>query len=153
VTGGIAKNPKVPHSTWQQCELPLSRIIAGHLIELGVPAIDIISNEQPENTLEEALCLKEFVSVNSIQSIIVVGKSYAAGRQMRTLQKHLPSEIQLVPYFYDTNLGEGPVVTRDNWMKEARSRSFVFGEYLRIIAYGEKGYLIPLTSRIENLRI
>jgi len=141
VTGGITLNSKTPHPTWEQRDLPVARGIASHLVALGVPEAVITCDERPTNTYEEAVCVREWVRSRAIGRILFVCKSYASGRQWRTLRKQLPAQIALVPYAYDTNLGHGPPVTRDNWMKRTESRSRVFSEYLRILAYGESGHL------------
>ncbi len=151
VTGGVARNLKIPHSTWTPTEMPGCCIIADHLKRLGMPEDRIVCDERPTNSLEEVLCAKEIVNSNGISSVLFVSKCFAAGRQYRTLRKHFPEHVELVPYPFDTNLGEGPVVTRDNWMDRPESRSVVYSEYLRILRYGAQGDLISLDKPIEGL--
>jgi uncharacterized SAM-binding protein YcdF (DUF218 family) len=148
VTGGVTMHSKTPHEAWPDPSLPTARGIAAHLVELGVPEEVITRDERPTHTGEEAACVKEWACARSIRSILCICKCYAAGRQLRTLRKHLPDEIALVPYPYDTNLGHGPLVTRENWMDRPESRSRVYSEYLRILAYG---VLLPTEKPIPGL--
>lgn len=151
VMGGVARNLKVPHATWHPTQTPICHVIADHLKRLGVPADRITCDERPTNSLEEVLCAKETVESGGIASVLFVSKCFGAGRQYRTLRMHLPEHIALVPYPFDTNLGAGPVVTRNNWMDRPESRSVVYSEYLRILRYGAQGDLVPLDTPITAI--
>ncbi len=69
------------------------------------------------------------------------------GRQWRTLAKHLPARLTHVPYTFDA-IYEGIPISRDTWMTSELGRSRVWGEYLRILQYGNKGDILALD--LEN---
>jgi uncharacterized SAM-binding protein YcdF (DUF218 family) len=132
-------------------ETPICHVIAERLKRLGVPQDRITCDEGPTNSLEEVLCAREIIESGKIPSVLFVSKCFGAGRQYRTLRKHLPKHIVVVPYPFDTSLGKGPVVTRDNWMDGPESRSVVYSEYLRILRYGAQGDLIALDAPVAGI--
>lgn len=147
LTGGSKPNV-IRHSTWTYGTTAESHVMRDKLIELGIPLQAIRWEEYSTNSIENVIFAKEIVDFQQIQSLIFVCKSFATGRQLRTLQKQLPPHIKLTPYPFDTNLESEKVITRENWMEEEESRSFIYGEYLRMIAYGEKGHMVYLDERI-----
>ena len=72
-----------------------------------------------------------------------------AGRQWRTLAKHLPNHLKFIPFTFDAAY-EGISLSRDNWMDTEMGRSRVWGEYLRIIHYGKKGDILALDLDIDK---
>ncbi|MDQ0222825.1 uncharacterized SAM-binding protein YcdF (DUF218 family) [Streptococcus moroccensis] len=140
VTGGRSLTG-TPHPDWTgETE---SDIIIHHLLAAGVPESVIISEKKSTNTLENVTCAKQVFDFAQISSLLFVCKAHATGRQWRTLTKHLPAHITIVPYAFDT-IYQGLPITRDNWMTTATGRSRVWGEYLRIVHYGKKGDITPL---------
>lgn len=83
--------------------------------------------------------------------VLFVRKSYGVGRQLRTLQKHLPAHLKFIPFSFDTGLEENTLITRENWMKSELGRSVVVGEYIRIICYGKIGGIQEIESEIPGL--
>jgi uncharacterized SAM-binding protein YcdF (DUF218 family) len=143
VTGGI-KQKAIRHNTWTHGARSEASVMHEMLVSSGVPASQIMVEDQSTNTLENIEFTKQLIDFSAIQTLGFVCKSYGAGRQYRTLQKHLPNSISLLPFSFDTSPWEDRKITRENWMKEAFSRSFVYGEYLRIVCYGQKGDIVQL---------
>lgn len=150
VTGGYKPGAK-RHACWEYGDRPESHVIAEKLQTLGVPADAMILEDRSTNTLENVLFAQEVYDFSKVRRILMICKSFASGRQCRTLQKHLPSHITCLPYAFDTRSGDGPLITATTWMNDPQTRSLIFGEYLRIIAYGKKGDIEPLREPIQGL--
>jgi uncharacterized SAM-binding protein YcdF (DUF218 family) len=150
LTGGI-KLGAMHHPSWKFGDRPESHVMRENLVKLGVPDHAMIVEDQSTDSLENLQFTKQLIDYSKIKKLAFICKNYAAGRQFRTLQKHLPSTITLFPYPFDTSPWEGRVITRHNWMNISDSRSLVYGEYLRIVHYGEKGDITPITETIFGL--
>ncbi|WP_313019770.1 YdcF family protein [Macrococcoides bohemicum] len=146
VTGGKSLTG-IPHSDWNYEDATESEVITQHLLDAGVPRQCIFSENKSTNSLENVIYAKEIYNFDDVNNILVVCKSHAAGRQIRTLIKHLPKHIRYIPFTFDTYYGD-VIVSRDNWMNSAEGMSRVWGEYLRILHYGEKGDILKL--ELEN---
>ncbi|MET3558462.1 uncharacterized SAM-binding protein YcdF (DUF218 family) [Streptococcus rupicaprae] len=135
VTGGKSLTGK-PHPDWKGNTE--ADVIVSHLLKAGVPQNCIVSENRSTNSLENVIHAKEIFNFNSIQSLMVICKSHATGRQLRTLDRHLPKDIKFIPYSFDTTY-QDVKITRHNWMLSEVGKSRVWGEYLRIKLYGERG--------------
>lgn len=118
-------------------------VIIGHLLAAGVPLEAIVAEKVSTNTLENVTCAKAVFDFSTIKTLMFICKAHATGRQWRTLAKHLPSELTYMPYAFETSY-QGTVIGRDNWWESEPGRSRVWGEYLRICHYGDKGDILPL---------
>lgn len=151
VTGG-SKPRRTQEHTKRSCDdTTEAQFLARELPEAGVPEERLILEERSTNTLENALFAKEVFDFDSIGSVLLVCKSYAAGRQYRTLRRHLPAGLRVVPHPFDTMSREGQLITRHNWTESSESRARVFGEYLRILTYGGRGELERLEDPVAGL--
>ena len=150
LTGGI-KPGAIRHSSWTYGDRPESHVMRELLLALGVPDSSIIMEDQSVDTLQNILFAKELFDFTSIQTLGFVCKSYAAGRQLRTLKKHLPGYISFIAFPFTTSPWEDHRISRYNWMNTTVGRAYVYGEYLRILHYGQKGDLIPLSNKISGL--
>jgi uncharacterized SAM-binding protein YcdF (DUF218 family) len=148
VTGGV-------EARGHQGGAPISeaRFLADKLIAAGIPETSLILEERSTNTRENAVFATEVFDFETIESMLLVCKSYAAGRQYRTLRRHLPAGVRILPYPFDTTATarEGPLITREDWSESAEGRARVFGEYLRIVAYGARGEIEPLAEPVAEL--
>ncbi|MGF3105972.1 YdcF family protein [Rossellomorea sp. DUT-2] len=145
VTGGRSLTG-IPHPDWegnQDDEVSEAKVIISYLLKAGIPSESIVYEEKSTNSLENVLYAKEVFDFTSITSLMVICKSHTAGRQIRTLKKHLPQGIAFVPYTFDTTYKETEV-NRNNWMNSEVGKKRVWGEYLRIDHYGKLGHLKPL---------
>ncbi|MCA0988478.1 YdcF family protein [Guptibacillus algicola] len=142
VTGGKSLTG-VPHPDWDKEVESEADVILTYLLEAGVPQDIITYEKKSTNTLENVLYAKEVYDFSSTKSILFVCKSHVAGRQYRTLAKHLSEEIRYIPYTFDCYYNDVRV-GRDNWMESEEGRKRVWGEYLRIQHYGELGHILPV---------
>ncbi len=145
VTGGRSLTG-IPHPHWEgntDREVSEAQVIVSFLKSAGIPSHNIFIEEKSTNSLENVICAKEVFDFIKIQSLMVVCKSHATGRQIRTLKKHLPNQIEYIPFTFNT-IYKGTEVNRNNWMDTEIGRKRVWGEYLRINHYGIKGDILPL---------
>lgn len=149
VTGGVSPTG-VKHKTWSNPDQSESKVIRSKLIEGNIPSDKIIIEDKSRNTLENVLYAKEIFDFKSIQSLLFICKNHAAGRQFRTLAKHIPSVSKMIPYGFDASY-EGTTVTRYNWMNSEIGRKRVIGEYTRILKYGSMGHLLALEEEVPGI--
>ncbi|GAB4577997.1 MAG: YdcF family protein [Anaerolineales bacterium] len=143
VTGG--HKPGVHyHFTWTDGTTPESHVITRELIKLSVPINAIVYEDQSTNSLDNVLFAKRVYDFSNITSILVVCKNYGVGRQCRTLKQHLAKSVNIIPYPFDTEAGNGPFITRYTWMNYEQSKSFVFAQAMKIYRYGKLGHLVPV---------
>lgn len=115
-----------------------------YLCEADIPKENIVMERKSTNTLENFLFAKEVFDFSKIKKIMFICKSHVTGRQERTLIQHFPEGLHYIPYTFDATY-QGVTVSRDNWMTSQTGRQRVWGEYLRILHYGEKGDLKKLS--------
>lgn len=131
------------HEDWHHEGQTEAEVIINHLLTAGVPRENIVAEHVSTNTLENVTCAKEVFDFSTINSLMFVCKSHATGRQWRTLAKHLPGHLTYVPFSFATTY-QGQEINRDNRMRTEIGRSRVWGEYLRIQHYGDKGDILAL---------
>ncbi|WP_145048932.1 YdcF family protein [Paenibacillus xylanexedens] len=129
-------------------QVPESHVIRQHLIEAGIPSDVIYVESKSVNTLENVLFAKEVFDFTSTRSILMVCKSHVAGRQYRTLKKHLHPDVVYMPALFDT-VYKNVEINRQNWAETEIGRSRVYGEYLRICKYGDRGDIEMLEERLR----
>lgn len=144
VTGGRSLTGQA-HPDWKgETE---ADVIISHLLAAGVPASAIVAEKVSTNTLENVTCAKAVFDFSSIKTLMFICKAHATGRQWRTLAQQLPRHLTYIPYPFDT-IYQGTVIGRDNWWLNEKGRSRVWGEYLRICHYGEKGDCLDVSQPI-----
>lgn len=99
------------------------------------------------NSLENVRFARELFDFSRVRSVLFVCKSHAAGRQYRTLRKHLGSDLMYIPATFDT-VYRGVRINRNSWSDTEIGRSRVYGEYLRILRYGDRGDIERLEDRL-----
>ncbi|MGM0806105.1 MAG: YdcF family protein [Bacillota bacterium] len=154
VTGGRSLTG-LPHPDWDgntDREVSEARVIVSYLESAGIPLKNIFIEEKSTNSLENVICSKEVFDFTKIHTLMVVCKSHATGRQIRTLKKHLPSQIEYIPFTFNT-VYNGTEVNRNNWAETEVGRKRVWGEYLRINHYGSKGDILPLDVMSDRLKL
>lgn len=148
VTGGVSPTG-TKHAAWEERTALESHVIKRRIIEAGVPEESIFYEDRSRNSMENVVYALEVFDFTKVNSLLVITKEHVAGRQIRTLQKHLLEKVRFVPFgFPAVYSGEG--ITRDNWHLTREGRSRVWGEYLRICKYGDAGHLrgIPAEERL-----
>ena len=65
---------------------------------------------------------------------MAVCKSYAAGRQIRTLQAQLDPVAEIISFPFGLKLGgDGPLIKRENWKMFPESLAYVYVNLLKIV--------------------
>ncbi|MEY8745967.1 hypothetical protein AB9M62_42830 [Bacillales bacterium AN1005] len=64
------------------------------------------------------------------------------------MRKHLHPDITYMPALFDT-VYENIEINRQNWAETEIGRSRVYGEYLRICKYGDRGDIEMLEERLR----
>ncbi|MEJ5053417.1 YdcF family protein [Sphingobacterium sp. MYb382] len=92
-----------------------------------------------KNTLENVQNAMMLFDFDDVKKVLFISHAYAARRAALTLKRYLP----------DVSFGNYPVVipsidsdfslSKQEWYKTEYGRSIVWGEYLRIKTYGERG--------------
>ncbi|WP_175989169.1 YdcF family protein [Bacillus sp. Marseille-Q1617] len=144
VTGGRSMTG-ISHPEWDGRKFQSfteASVIISFLLQAGIPEDKIIYEDQSTNSLENVLYVKEVIDFTRINSMLVICKSHAAGRQIRTLMKHFPSGLSYIPYPFNATY-QNKEITRQNWLNTEIGRKRVWGEYRRIIHYGQLGHLVP----------
>lgn len=144
VTGGRSLTGQA-HEDWKDEGQTEADVIIQHLLAAGVPKEAMVAEHRSTNTLENVTCAMEVFDFSTINSLMFICKSHATGRQWRTLAKHLPDHLAYVPFNFATTY-HGQEINRHNWMETETGRSRVWGEYLRICHYGDKGDILPLEN-------
>ncbi|GEK66371.1 YdcF family protein [Leuconostoc mesenteroides] len=142
VTGGNSLTGK-KHPEWQFDNQTEADVIIDYLISNGVSPQHIVYEKSSTNTLENVKFALNVFDFSQIKSLMFICKSHATGRQLRTLTKYLPATIDYIPYTFNAEYS-GNIVSRQEWMNSDIGQSRVWGEYLRILHYGQKGDITPL---------
>lgn len=132
VTGFLGKD-------YYETGRPISYIIADSLVSFGVLRESILIQDHSSNSLEDVIFGKEILEKNNIYpaSILFVAKSHGSGRAQRTLKKFYPNAI-LFAFTIDGEY-DGVKVSKKDWWKNETSKARVYGEYLRIMKYSQRG--------------
>lgn len=137
VSGGF-KASRHSHATWTHGDANEADVIAQRLVEHGVPPEVIVKESRSTNSLENVTFLRDEILGRGIGSLVCVCKSFAVGRQTRTIRKHLP-EVAIAVVGFDTDPEEGQVLTRDGWADTDHSRARIWAEYVRNCVYARSG--------------
>lgn len=99
--------------------------------------IEVVLQEKSKNTLEDVLFSLDLLA--EPKSICFVARNFHAGRAYLTLKKYLPGcnlyQKSIAEVLPDLSL----MVSRDHWHEYPKQCALVWGEYLRIKKYGERG--------------
>lgn len=112
------------------------------LVEGGVDRRRILMEDRSTNTGDNVIFGKEVLQERGIEpkSILAVCKSHHTGRGLRTLAKHFPG-VQLSCVAWDP-VYEGVTVSKANWREHPVSQGRVYGEFLRMQEYKERGFIV-----------
>jgi uncharacterized SAM-binding protein YcdF (DUF218 family) len=151
VVAGGSSGSKDKHKEWVYGDESEARVICEKLVENGVPRDKIFIEEKSTDSKENIVFAKEIYDFFKIKSLTFISKNYVAGRQYRTLRKYLPCDLIITPYSYNIYFDNGVTFDRYDWMNYDKSKSLVFGEYLRIIYYGRRGDIENVGGIIKGL--
>ena len=129
---------------YSETSKPIAHIMCDELIARGVPSDLILVQDRSTNTLEDVAFSIDVLEQHNIspESIAFLCKAHHSGRYLRTLRKFFPSQT-LSPVIYVAEY-EGVKVSKADWYEYEISRGRVYGEYLRIIEYTERGDIAHL---------
>lgn len=119
-----------------------AEVIAGRLMELGVPASILILETAATNTGENVRFgrarVAEAMDIAAIRSIVVIGKVCSTRRYLMTLQRHWPGlRMSVCPVNY---FG----VPDERWHEHDEFRARVLGEFGKIPGYVAQGFLAEI---------
>jgi hypothetical protein len=122
--------------------LPECAQIFNHLTDTvkdsGVP---IYLENKSKNTLENVIEALKLLDFSNSPKVAFVAHSYAARRSYLTLRKFLP-HTQLFPNCFDLEVKSFPhniKLNANNWHQYEKGRQLIWGEFLRIVTYGQRG--------------
>ncbi len=123
---------------------PLASIMRDELIARGVSSDVILVQARSTNTLEDVAFSLDVLEQHNIspESIAFLCKVHHSGRCLRTLRKFFPFQT-LSPITYVAEY-DRVKVSKEDWHQHEVSRGRVYGEYLRIIEYAERGDIAHL---------
>ncbi len=123
---------------------PVAHIMRDELITRGGPSEVILVQDKSTNTLEDVAFSLVVLKDHDIspESIAFLCKAHHSGRCLRTLRKFFPSQT-LSPITYVAEY-DRVKVSKADWYQHEVSRSRVYGEYLRIIEYTQRGDIAQL---------
>lgn len=151
VIAGGSSGSKDKHKEWVYGDESEARVIREKLVENGVPRDKIFIEEKSTDSKENIIFAKEIYDFSKIKSLTFISKNYVAGRQYSTLRKYLPRNVIITPYSYNIYFDNGTTFDRYDWMNYDKSKSLVFGEYLRIVYYGRRGDIENMGRIIKGL--
>lgn len=150
ISGGNS-NSRDKHKDWTSGDSSEASSISSKLLERGVPEDKIYVEDKASNSKENVILATKLFDFSKVKSVTIISKNYVVGRQYRTLKKYIPSDIYISSYGYNVYLDDGTTFDENNWTEKDQSRSLVFGEYLRIICYGERGDIVKDCDPIKDL--
>lgn len=120
----------------------MSHAIQKALVGFAVPEGVIILDERSRNTLEDAAFGREIFISKDVphRRILFAAKAPHSGRCLKTLKKVFP-DSELFPFVYDF-VFRGETITEnisETWWQSDLGRSYVYGEYQRILLYSKRG--------------
>jgi uncharacterized SAM-binding protein YcdF (DUF218 family) len=145
VTGG--HNPHAPrHADWPlaavQGHASEAQTLAALMRAAGVHPAHITAEDQSLNSLQNVRMGLQAHDCSAVRSLVMVTKAHLAGRHLRTLQRHVPGTMVLTHTTVDDEGPAGEPMGRDTWPGNPVGRATVWGEALRIVAYGRQGDLV-----------
>ncbi|MDR3714975.1 MAG: ElyC/SanA/YdcF family protein [Puia sp.] len=149
ITGGIANYLHTPVDKRPESEAILAQIPTEQF-----PSIRFLTETRSRNSLENILEAGKLYPIKKEETILFLSHAHASGRSRLTLKKICPGN-KLISLPYEVPMGPGQeMLRRSDWWKYSQGRSMVWGEFLRILKYGERGD-IPIREvlhEINNIR-
>jgi len=116
-----------------------AELIGEHLVRLGLPASSLILETVATNTGENVrfgrAAVAEHMDLDTVRSVVVIGKVCSTRRYLMTLQRHWPGlRMSVCPVNY---FGVPP----ERWHEHDEFRARVLGEFGKIPGYLDQGFL------------
>lgn len=132
VTGGI------PDYADMNASVPEYRLVLDEIDPGLYPDVRFYYEAASRNMLENVTLALKVWNFSSAPVVCFISKSHAAGRGYLTLKKFLSGDLLQRTYSAQYP-GTSYPITPNNWHTFAFGRQRVWGEYLRIKTYGERG--------------
>jgi hypothetical protein len=133
ITGGI-----VTYCGCTASSIPQSKMIYQMLQKFSHSDVEILLEEKSQNTFDNVQFGLSLIKT-TIHSLCFITKSFHCGRSYLTLRKVLP-KTALFQYSYDPIYPrEHQKINAENWSSFHEGRARVWGEFLRIRKYGQRG--------------
>lgn len=140
VTGGYRASAQ-KHASWTYGLTNEADVAAAKLEKAGIPSEIIIKETHSTNSYENVMFIRDEIMKKDIHTLLCICKSYAAGRQYRTIKQNL-ANVTIYVKGFDTGVDEAGSVTRDNWTQRGAWKSLIWGEYLRNYFYSRTGNIL-----------
>ncbi len=121
------------------------------LQKLGFNQNNYILEDKSTSTLENIECSLKIDEFKKAKSIISIVQHQHSGRFDMTIRKFLDCQLGYWPY--TRILENGEPLKPNNWFQFEEGRSRIWGEYLRICLYGERGDILLSLEAKELIEI
>jgi DUF218 domain len=100
------------------------------------------------NTLENVMCVADFVRHQGASVVTFLSHSYAVGRSAMTIRAVLPG-LAVGGSAGLSLLVDGQRLTANTWHGNKAMRDIVWGEFIRVVTYARRGDIDPGNTRVE----
>jgi uncharacterized SAM-binding protein YcdF (DUF218 family) len=116
-----------------------SSIVLELIKTTGYPDVEFFTESKSTNTLENVTESLKVLDFRNYKKIVFVFKKHDSRRAYLTLKKFLPNAKLIQQTFTPTYPNTDRPLNKDTWSTYDFGRSRVWGEYLRIKLYGQRG--------------
>ncbi|WP_316810104.1 ElyC/SanA/YdcF family protein [Pedobacter heparinus] len=110
----------------------------------------IYTENKSKNIIENIVEARKVFSFKNIRSMTFLSHSYASTRAVLSLKRFFPAiALHCIPLPLPTDHLKYPI-SKQMWSKTAYGRGLIWGEYLRLKTYGERGDF-PITEIRNSL--
>ena len=149
ITGGIP-----PYADTPQTEIAESELVLRHIDQTKYPPGTFFVESSSRNTLENVTEALKVLDFSNYERVLFIFKSHAAGRGYLTLKQFLSPNTHIYQKTWAPVYDGKYALSKDVWFRSDFGRARVWGEFLRIKKYGERGdiaYPNDVRSIVENL--
>jgi hypothetical protein len=151
LTGGYNPNAKNPQQNWDYGTTPEALVTYNEVVKLGIPKELLLFECESTNSFANVENAMKQYRFNEVESILFISNNSGAGRQYLTLKKYMLWVKDYIPFTYDNHIKGSYKMTRENWMLNKDSISYVCGAYLRIVLYWKAGWLPKPDFIVDDL--
>jgi hypothetical protein len=132
---------------------PESRLLYDSIQKLLPKDLEVFLEETSNNCIENVQNALPFLKDS--HQITFITKSFGAGRHYLTLKKFLPNVQYTQKTFNPLYPGSTAYVAKEDWYVNSHSIMRVWGEFLRIAKYGQRGDIAydEVKSLLDNIAI
>jgi uncharacterized SAM-binding protein YcdF (DUF218 family) len=149
ITGGLADYDHT--QTGKRAE---SEAILSHIRIQRFPAVRFLTETHSRNSLENVLEARKLYPLEKERSILFLSHAHASGRSRLTLKKISPHS-KLISHPYEVPMGDGQnILRKSDWWRNPLGTAMIWGEFLRIVKYGERGDISieEIRDRIKHIK-